>query len=317
MKKRKEKNLSLMEQMELENKRQEKEKLKEEKKTTPKPYLLKRIWAGLLDFVLIAILSICFQFVSTSIVTSSSSYNELINQTHQMYENSYLYQLDEKGNYIEYSKEDNLDQIIINYYSNSNYANKNNKLNDYLTAKDESKLFNVDSNGNYTLKENANLEVASLFYQSEYKKAIDYFETDPTYDTLVSKISFINLMISLNAITLASAIIYLLIPLLRKEGETPSQILLKLCIVDARDMKQIKRWQIIVRYFIILLFDYFLPVILLLQNGYFIPITIIITVGMMCITKNNISPHDFATQSMVILKRRADEFTILKSLKQN
>ena len=56
---------------------------------------------------------------------------------------------------------------------------------------------------------------------------------------------------------------------------------------------------------------------LLLQNGYFIPITIIITVGMMCITRNHISPHDFATQSMVILKRRADEFTILKSLKQN
>ena len=104
--------------------------------------------------------------------------------------------------------------------------------------------------------------------------------------------------------------------MLRKEGETPAQIICKLCIVDARNMKQIKRWQILLRYLIILLFDYFLPIVLFIQNGTFVPLTIIITVGMMCITKNNLAPPDYATQSLVILKRRADEFSILNSFKQ-
>lgn len=316
MKKRKESNLSLMEQIELENKKQEKAKLKEEIKNTPKPYLLKRIWAGLLDFILIIILMLGFQTLTNLIVSSSKVYKELIVQTHKMYEESSLYKIDEKGDYVEYNNEDNLDKVIITYYTTSSYAISNNKLNDYNLAKKESNLFDIDSAGNYVVKDIASKEALSLFYENEYQAAINYFETDPSYDKVLSKISFINLMISLNAITIATAIIYLLIPLLRKEGETPSQILLKLCIVDSRNMKQIKKWQIIVRYIIILLFNYFLPVILFLQNGYFVPITIIITVGMMCITKNHISPHDFATQSMVVLKRRADEFSILKSLKQ-
>ena len=316
MKKRKQSNLSLMEQMELQNKKLEKEKLKDEIKNAPKPYLLKRIWAGLLDFILIVLLTIGFQTLTNLIVSNFDSYTNLIVQTHQMYDDSSLYKIDEYGDYIEYEASDDLDKVIIAYYTTDSYALSKNKLEDYMNAKKDSMLFEKDSLGNYIVKTNADKESLSLFYQSEYRAAIDYFETNPTYSKLIAKISFINLSISLNAITLATAICYLLIPLLRKEGETPSQILLKLCIVDSRNMKQIKKWQIIVRYIIILLFNYFLPVILFLQNGYFVPITIIITVGMMCITKNHISPHDFATQSMVVLKRRADEFSILKSLKQ-
>jgi hypothetical protein len=317
MKRRKQSNLSLMEQMELESKRQEKAKLKEEIKNAPKPYLLKRIWAGLLDFIFIVILMLGFQTLTNLVVINSNSYNDLIYQTHQMLEQSNLYEINENGDFVEYSSEDDLNNVIYTYYSINSYAIENNKLNDYNNSKKESNLFDVDSLGNYVVKSNIDLESLSLFYQSEYQAAIDFFESNPSYDKLLSKISFINLMISLSAITMATAIIYLLIPLLRKEGETPAQILLKLCIVDSRDMKQIKKWQVITRYIIILLFDYFLPVILLLQNGYFVPITIIITVGMMCITKNHISPHDFATQGMVVLKRRADEFSILKSLKKN
>ena len=317
MKKRKQTNLSLMEQMELESKRLEKAKLKEEIKNAPKPYLLKRIWAGLLDFVLIVILMLGFQTLTNLVVINSNSYNDLIYQTHQMLEHSNLYKINENGDFVEYSDEEDLNKIIYTYYSTNSYANENGKLNDYNNSKKESNLFVLDSLGNYIVKNDANLETLSLFYQREYQLAIDFFESNPLYDKLISKISFINLMISLSSISIATSIIYLLIPLLRKEGETPAQIILKLCIVDSRDMKQIKKWQVIARYVFILLFDYFLPVILLLQNGYFIPITIIITVGMMCITKNHISPHDFATQSMVVLKRRADEFSILKSIKQN
>ena len=59
-----------------------------------------------------------------------------------------------------------------------------------------------------------------------------------------------------------------------------------------------------------------MPIILFAEVGYFVPLTIIISVLMICITKNNLGPHDFATQSMVILKRRSDAFDMLKSINQ-
>ena len=59
-----------------------------------------------------------------------------------------------------------------------------------------------------------------------------------------------------------------------------------------------------------------MPVILFVEVGYFVPLTIIISLLMICITKNNLGPHDYATQSMVILKRRSDAFDVLNAMKQ-
>ena len=312
--KKRNKDISLMEQIELENKKQEQQKLKDEKNKTPKPYLLKRIWAGLLDFIFIVILFVGFQVVLTSIINNSSYYENLVNQTQDIYKQSHLYDINENNDFVEYSKEDDLDKVITLYYSTDAYAMSNEKLKAYNQAKLDSTYFIYDGNNNLIVKDNVKDDAVKLFYYSEYKQALEFLETNPTYDKLVSKITVINLYSILLSITLATAIIYLLIPLFRKEGETPAQIINKLCIVDARNMKQIKKWQIVVRYLILLLFDYFLPIVLFVQNNVFIPITIIITIGMMCVTKNNVSPHDFATQSIVILKRRADEFTVLKSI---
>ena len=316
MKKRRETNISLMEQFELENKRIEQEKIKEEKKNTPKPYLLKRLWAGILDFIFICILFVGFEFASSLLINNSSFYTDLVKQTQELYKNSNLYQINDNNDYVEYTENDNLDEIITNYYSSDKYATSHNKLENYIKSKIDSNYFEYNENNQLVVKDTINEQEVTLFYYSEYLSAIVFFESDPKYDSLISKITVINLFKTLNSITLATAVIYLLIPMLRKEGETPAQIINKLCVVDARNMKQIKRWQILLRYIIILLFNYFFPIVLFIQNGAFIPLTIIITIGMMCITRNNLAPHDYATQSLIILKRRADEFSVLSSLKQ-
>ena len=131
-----------------------------------------------------------------------------------------------------------------------------------------------------------------------------------------SKITALIALTILISLTIATSIIYLIVPLFRKEGETPAQIINKLCIIDTRKMSTIKKWQIVVRYLILLLFNYFMPVILFVEVGYFVPLTIIISLLMICITKNNLGPHDYATQSMVILKRRSDAFDVLNAMKQ-
>ena len=62
MKLKKEKTLSLMEQMELEMINEEKSKRKEAIDKIAKPFLIKRIWAGLLDIIFIVILTVGFHF---------------------------------------------------------------------------------------------------------------------------------------------------------------------------------------------------------------------------------------------------------------
>ena len=119
------------------------------------------------------------------------------------------------------------------------------------------------------------------------------------------------------AITLATSIIYLIIPLCRKNGETPAQIINNLCIVDNKSMVDIKKRQIVIRYLVILLFNYFFPILMYVKFSYFSTITIIISVIMICVTKNNIGPHDYLSQSVVILKRKNDVLEMLNSLKQN
>lgn len=316
MKLKKEKTLSLMEQMELEMMNEEKSKRKEAIDKIAKPFLIKRIWAGLLDIIFIVILTVGFHFCFSELFFGITGYNDCVEEVHQMYEDSYLYQIDANGDYIEYSSKDNLDEIIIKYYSTDEYAISSNELEKYYNDKLESNYFIKDENNNVVLKEGIEQDKLNEFYYSKYQKAIRLFDSNPVYQKLVSKTTALIALTILISITFATSIIYLIIPLLRKEGETPGQIINKLCIIDTRKISTIKKWQIVVRYLIILLFNYFMPIILFAEVGYFVPLTIIISVLMICITKNNLGPHDFATQSMVILKRRSDAFDMLKSINQ-
>ena len=255
-----------------------------------------------------------------------TGYNDCVEEVHQMYEDSYLYQIDANGDYIEYTSKDNLDEIIIKYYSTDEYAKSSNQLDNYYNEKLESTYFIKDENNKIVLKEGIEQNKIDEFYYSKYQKAIRLFDSNPIYKKLVSKITalialtiLISLTIALTiliSLTIATSIIYLIVPLFRKEGETPAQIINKLCIIDTRKMSTIKKWQIVVRYLILLLFNYFMPVILFVEVGYFVPLTIIISLLMICITKNNLGPHDYATQSMVILKRRSDAFDVLNAMKQ-
>ena len=61
-----------------------------------------------------------------------------------MYEDSYLYQIDANGDYIEYTSKDNLDEIIIKYYSTDEYAKSSNQLDNYYNEKLESTYFIKD-----------------------------------------------------------------------------------------------------------------------------------------------------------------------------
>ena len=302
--------ISMMEKINEQNRKEKLSKL-------PKPFLLKRVWAGLLDIIFIVILAIGFEFVFSKTILNFSGFNSLIGETREMYLDSNLYIQSENNSYIEYQKGDNLDKIIIQYYENDEYAKSMDCLDKYNESKINSSLFEYDNNGNIIEKLDIEKDKLDEFYYNEYQKAIDVFDSKGYYQNLLTRISSLFILTLLLAITLATSIIYLIIPLCRKNGETPAQIINNLCIVDNKSMVDIKKRQIVIRYLVILLFNYFFPILMYVKFSYFSTITILISVIMICVTKNNIGPHDYLSQSVVILKRKNDALEMLNSLKQN
>ena len=310
------KEMSLVEQMELEMKKMEKDKHREKINKLAKPMLLTRIWSGLLDIILILLISFGVEMGLVGLFSKPVGYYTLIDNIQTMYGDSGLYYLDENNNYVEYEDYKEMDQIIISYYTNDEYASSKKMLDKYNNEKKNNKCFTLE-NDQYVEKNDAKEEDLKAFYEDEYQDALDFFTTNPDYYTKVNKVEALVLLSFIVSITIGTSVIYLWIPLLRKEGETPSQIINKMCLIDIRDFSNVKKKQIVLRYFILLLLNYYVPILLFLQYQYFVPFTIILSVAMICITKNNIGPHDYATQSMVILKRRADAFDTLKAITNN
>lgn len=302
--------ISMMEKINEQNRKEKLSKL-------PKPFLLKRVWAGLLDIIFIVILAIGFEFVFSKTILNFSGFNSLIDETKEMYFDSNLYIQSENNSYIEYQKGDNLDEIIIQYYENDEYAKNMDCLDKYNESKINSSLFEYDNSGNIIEKLDIEKDKLEEFYYNEYQKAINVFDSNGYYQNLLTRISSLFILTLLLAITLATSIIYLIIPLCRKNGGTPAQIINNLCIVDNKSMVDIKKRQIVIRYLVILLFNYFFPILMYVKFSYFSTITILISVIMICVTKNNIGPHDYLSQSVVILKRKNDVLEMLNSLKQN
>ena len=141
------------------------------------------------------------------------------------------------------------------------------------------------------------------FYEDEYSKALEYFQKNPTYivdanDTIMVFISF-----GLVSLTIACSIVYLLIPLLSKKKVTPAQLLLSLMLVDYVKDLEVTNKQIIIRFFVILLFEYWVPILLFVNIQMLGLVPILITIVMMSFTKKNLAPHDYLTGTMVITTR--------------
>lgn len=307
-KKYKNNNLEMMERLEREKKQEEVNKI-------PQPFLLKRIWAGVLDLLMILILSIGMELAIYHTVLKWLGYQEIIENIHQMYDETGLYDKTENGYFKEKEYDADLYQeIIIHYYQQDAYALSSHKIEEFVEKMEASNLFLKDESGNYSIKEDAKVEDVKSFYLKEYHEAIAFFKTDLQYKSYVSK-SFSMMMLSyIVSIGLGSSIIFLIIPLCRKEGETPAQIMNKICLVDARDNSTIKKWQIVIRYFVILLFDMYLPILLYIQDVSLFLLPIFITILMMGLTKTNIGPQDYLSQSKVILKHRAGAMEMLHSI---
>ena len=202
------------------------------------------------------------------------------------------------------SIEDNYDLPISNYYSTDSRAVEADKMAEYNLAKEQSKLFDKDSNGKWIPKQ-ADSDALRTFYQQQYARAVDFLAKDPTYVGAVNKTFQIMMSTIFVALLISTAIFYFAVPLLRKKGETLGQMICKVCLIDSRDNTPPKKTQVLLRSLAVVVINFFLPLTIYVVFSNFSLLPVIISMSVMCLTKYNKGIQDYVSQTHVVLALQA------------
>ena len=287
---------------------------KDEKKgyKLPRPYLLKRVFAALIDFVIAFLLFMVLEAGEYYTVFNNIGYHTMIDDIHLMYENSHLYSYDSTSRtYLELTSiyddkktpAENYDDNLVYYFTTDSRCLEDNKFNDYKDAKINSGYFTKDNEDNIIEKNDADKTKLKLFYETQYKNAVTYFGNNPVYKLDLNKTYYIIIYSILINIIISSTIIYLLIPILKKDGETIGYMLFKLGICDARDDTRVKKFQVFIRYFVFVTFNFLIPLFIYTKWVYFTLIPIFVTCIMVVATHSNSGLHEYISKTYVFDKK--------------
>ena len=294
-----------------------KRKKREELDKIAKPSLIKRYFSAALDGVFIFIVSLLMMTLFYKTLFKPLGYYDYVQEARNVLIESNLYQQTQYDELvtIEYDAEI-YDQRIKDYYQNDSYALSKEKLEEYNNAKIESKLYQYNENNELVLVDNVDNNKVKEFLTQQYNNAISFLKTNSMYISNTNKSFMVVYLMLLLTLFIVTSIFYLFIPLLRKDGESLSQIIFKICLVDRRDNSTVKRWQILVRYLIILGFDYLLTMILYVYFGSFMFLPLLISIFMIGFTKTNSGPQDYLSNTYLTTKSRSDSFEVLKSIQK-
>lgn len=260
----------------------------------------RRVGVAITDlFILLFTFLIFNTYILSPIVASSTSYTKVTDEYKEVLLDSNLYILNDKGyqeiikTYDEKTQTEKefylyIDSKLNKFYKG--YNNDNINIKTYNEAKEESNLFNVD----YTLKNDIKSEEAKTFFTNEYNEALRLFNNyDDNYLDLARIITQYSIIIMISALTIASIILYLIIPLCMKNGETIGKKLFSIGLASAKDGFKVKKTQIIIRFLV-----FFLIEILLSIFTFGIPL--IISFSMLAFNKNGYSLHDYFAATICV-----------------
>lgn len=286
----------------------------------PRPYLITRIWSSLLDTIFAVICTVLVELAFTYTLFKPLGYFNYSKEAQDALIESHLYQ--QKNDLVEltsvYQDGDDLDALydinITYFYSNNEYAINDNKISDYNQAKLNSKLFE-DVNGNINKVNNADDTKLKTFYEDQYSKACEYLKSTPKYYNNAKKV--FNLVIySLSFSTIVGfAVVHLIIPLCRKNGESPAKIINHMAIADARDDARVKKHQIVIRYIVLVTLNFLIPILVYAAFDYLFLIPLFATAALISITKSNVGPHEIASQTFVVSTRGNKEIPLYRDKK--
>lgn len=190
-----------------------------------------------------------------------------------------------EGNFSCYT-EDNL----IDYKKEATFVAKNEE-----TKQDETlKVFDYNQETNqfiYNSRVTLNDKIA--FYQGAHQNAYDIImKQDEMLINASNKLNNISMMEIIGSISLVGIILFLIIPLCLKKGQTLGKKMYGIAVVEKND-KPIRKTTIFIRYVIL----YFLEILL---SIFFYGIPLLVSLTLMCFSKKQQSLHDIILSTKVI-----------------
>lgn len=197
----------------------------------------KRIIAILLDFFSFILAWILIANVYTLLfINNNESYKSNNDIMSSCLLDTKLYEI-KNGNVVQI--EEKINENFILYYKNkeNKYLDTYDKYSSYEESKMQSGLFELSSSNLYYVeKENVDKEDLTYFYSKEFKKLeVSLYNTNANYKQALDYNNKITAIGSYTSIVISSLIIYFVIPLILKKGQTLFYKLLKLTIISEDD----------------------------------------------------------------------------------
>ena len=279
------------------------------KVTFRKPSWIRRFSSAFLDLMAAVILTLLFSFVSTPLANSLFNSTEIYNTYYGYAVSSHIYEYNDDNGVSLISDVTIMDEKITLFYKECT----DNKLSEYETRKSERlDLFTFDQSSN-TYKENSydinNYEIKAqyiLFYEKELNICVtdhldNYLNKFEDYRIALSKLNKMLYFAILIAAVFGLLIVYLLIPMINKEGKTIGKFAFKLKVVSKiGDNPVPTKLQILFRQLVTIFFEFVMSIATLGFVGIILPITLLISTCMLFLTKYNQSFHDICCSTFLI-----------------
>ena len=269
--------------------------------------LIRRFGAFLTDvFILLLLFLSLNSYVVSPLLAKSYQYESLVDlylnrqldsNLYVTYNNKIVEFIDTYDSTLEnqYKFYEKVDEKLNAFYTE--FSNEGIKLNDFNSSKETSNLFELVE-GEYVLKNNVTVIQLSEFYSKEYDKAISLFNHyDDEYLDLARKITLFDIYSILISSSVALILLYLIIPLCMKNGETLGKLLLSIGVVSAKDGFRVKKSQTVVRFLILFIFEFALSLFL-------VAIPLIVSFSFLVFSKKSNAIHDYFAATICVDKKQ-------------
>ena len=303
---------------------QQKDEL-QKRKDDARPALLKRIGAGLLDFLFAASFAGGLFVLAYFTIFPKVGYQNASQTLLNVYETSGLY-LPRTENIgfdpltsrydDEKTPEQNYDVPITNFYSNNVRAYHDGELQKYIDRKVASGYYYIDENNECKRKENVNRDTAKNYLEKEYNIAIDYLFSDPELVTATRILNY-SIPVTVLIVTIfGSAVFYFAIPLIDEKRRTLGYLIVRVMPVKSDDLTTPDRTRIALRSLMFVMINFISVITLgLFLNGTsyaFIPF--FVNTVVICFSHSNSGLHDYGTKIIVINESYSNALSSLKQM---
>lgn len=243
----------------------------------------RRVLAFATDIVMTLMLLLCVQtLVAMPIAVTVCDYEESLERYSEIRKSSHLFEtVDDKFSLISSNYDEHLTYFYEVYVGDAT---------DYNEAKSKSGLFDY-SNGEYVEKISATKSQLEEFYEDQLYKAELVLYNDDEVIELTTLITSVSVWTILGSLVFSLIVFFLIFPLCLKNGATLGKMIFGYGLTNRQGYK-VKRKQIVLRFFVLLIFEVLLSILLL-------GIPLFVSFSMMAFSKYGTALHDYFAYTVV------------------